>query len=536
MSNQVVADFTYAPTISSFMADDSPVRIIIGPVGSGKTYGCCIEIMRRALQQEPSPVDNIRYFKAAVVRNTMPQLKRTTMETWLSVFPEERTGELRRTSPIAHKIKISPNEETGEPGLDLQVDFFALDTENDARSLLSYEGTMIWFNEAREIPKKIIDNATERVGRYPSMAKGGVMPTWYGVIGDTNPPDEDHWFYKFHMLDPQAGYSFYQQPSGVLEMKVMDDGSYRSVDPEFPEHVVAADKADDYIVRSADKYWATNPDAENLPNLPVAEKGADPLSSLGYYLNLVSGKDYDHIRGYYQGRYGPVFDGKPVIPGFNRTLMVDKSLEPLAGASLVLGVDIGGGTLSPACVVGQRHQSGIWMILAELSPPGDGIGLETFVDELKYLLADVFPKNEAGRVYCDPAGADRDPLFARTMFSHLQSKGFNASPAPNNDPRDRIESIKAPMGRMKDGKCGLLVHPRCKMLIRGLLGGWRYKRVQVAGDERYMNIPTKNQYSHVCDALGYLLQSAGEGQELRRGGRPKQRGGGQGKMQTDPLR
>lgn len=532
MSNNIVeADFTHAPTISEFMQDDSKVRVVIGPVGSGKTYGFCIEILQRAFKQEPAP-DNIRYFKAAIVRNTMPQLKRTTMETWLAVFPEERFGEMRKTSPIAQVINIPPNDETGEPGLRLQVDFFALDTDADLKSLLSYEGTLIWFNEVREIPKKIIDGATERVGRYPSMAKGGVMPSWYGVMGDTNPPDEDHWIFKFHMLDPQQGWSFYQQPPGVLEVKQIDDELWQSVDPQFPEVIVASE---DMVVRSANKLWISNPYAENLPFLPVAEKGADPLGPLGYYLGLVSGKEYDHIRGYYQGRYGPVFDGKPVIPNFTRE-MVDPSLEYIPELPLMAGIDIGGGTLSPAAVIFQRHSSGIWMMLAELSPPSDGMGLIEFVEELRFILADVFPGAKLGRVYGDPAGLDRDPLFAHTMFAHLQSQGFDARPAPTNDPRDRIESIKAPMRRYVEGKPGFLVHPRCKMLVRGLLGGWRFKRVQAAGEDRYMNVPTKNKYSHVCDAAGYGLQSAGEGRSMRRGsgeGRPK--GSFKAKTQANPL-
>ena len=513
MGYQVKSDFTHSPTVWDFMKSDAGVRVIIGPVGSGKTYGCCTEVMRRALMQEPSPKDNIRYFKAAIVRNTMPQLKRTTMETWLSLFPEAEIGVLRKTSPIAHTIDLPPNEETREPGLHLQVDFFALDTENDLKSLLSYEGTMIWFNECREIPKKIFDGATDRVGRYPSMAKGGVMPTWHGVIGDTNPPDEDHWIYKFHMLDPQRGYEFWQQPPGVLEVKVVEDFGWQSVDPAYPNVVITDEKI---VLRAADKLWVTNPFAENIPFLPVEKKGDDPYGLGGYYLKRVSGKEYDYIRGYYQGRYGPVFDGKPVIPGFDRNIMVQE-IEYDPKLPLVAGIDIGGGTLSPAAAIAQRHPSGLWLVLAELSPPAEGIGLYEFVDQLNYILADVFPGVKMGRVYGDPAGMDRDPLFAHTMFTHLQSKGFDARPAPTNDPRDRIESIKAPMKRLIDGKAGLLVHPRCKMLIRGLLGGWRYKRVQSTGEERYVDIPSKNQYSHICDALGYLLQSAGEGRAMRRG-------------------
>ena len=99
-------DFSTSPTICRFFEDHNPVRLIIGPVGSGATTACCTEIMRRALEQEPSPHDGIRRFKALVVRNTVPELKRTTIETWLSVFPEQACGPMRGSAPVQHVIQI----------------------------------------------------------------------------------------------------------------------------------------------------------------------------------------------------------------------------------------------------------------------------------------------------------------------------------------------------------------------------------------------------------------------------------------------
>lgn len=509
----VVLDFTESPTVAKFMRDDSPVRVIIGPVGSGKTVGCCAEVMRRALMQKPSP-DNIRRFKAAIVRNTMPELWRTTMETWLNIYKEEQVGPLRRTAPVSHLIEYPADKETGEPGLYLHVDFFALDKEKDVKSLLSYEGTMIWFNEIREIPKKLVDAATDRAGRYPSRAKGEVMPTWHGVIGDTNPPDEEHWIYKFSEDEEQMGYSFFKQPPGVYEAKYVEDVGYKSIDTRNHTLTITDENR---VVRSAGTYWIANPEAENILNLPLEKEGDDPYGRGGYYLKRVAGKDRDWIRGYYQGDYGPIFDGRPVIQGFSREILVRKDLEFLPNVPIIGGIDIGGGTLAPAAVLAQKHPRGNYLIHAEFSPPEEGMGLVEFVTELKSLFAARFPTGEWGRFYGDPAGQDRDPLFKYTMFSHLQVNGIMAYPTPTNDPRDRIESIKAPMNRMVDGLPGILIDYRCKMLIAGLLGGWKFRRVQGATDERYSESPAKNKYSHVCDALGYLLQGGGEGKALRRG-------------------
>ena len=42
------------------------------------------------------------------------------------------------------------------------------------------------------------------------------------------------------------------------------------------------------------------------------------------------------------------------------------------------------------------------------------------------------------------------------------------------------------------------------------MGGYKFVRVQVVGDERFKEYPDKNQYSHVHDALQYAAMYAGE--------------------------
>ena len=82
-------NFSYKPdgeVLKSFMKDDTFFRGLRGPVGSGKSVCCSIEIFRRALQQEQN-ADGIRQSRWAVIRNTNPQLRTTTIKTWLDWFP-----------------------------------------------------------------------------------------------------------------------------------------------------------------------------------------------------------------------------------------------------------------------------------------------------------------------------------------------------------------------------------------------------------------------------------------------------------------
>ena len=43
--------YTAPPTIARFMASGALYRGLMGPVGSGKSSGCCLELMARAFAQ-----------------------------------------------------------------------------------------------------------------------------------------------------------------------------------------------------------------------------------------------------------------------------------------------------------------------------------------------------------------------------------------------------------------------------------------------------------------------------------------------------
>lgn len=527
-----------APTVFNFIMNVAPVEIITGPVGSGKTTGLCIKGMKWAMEQEPSPHDGYRRFKMAMVRNTTIELKRTTAQTWLSCFPEDATGPLKTSAPMVHRIRREPKDwnkslawddpRQGTPGLDFQVDFMGLDNPKDVRELLSYEGTVIAFNELKEIPKNIVDKATERVGRYPSMLQGGVLPTKFSVWGDTNPPDEDHYLYQWDQgvdengeyIGRPEGYVFYFQAPGVIEMTRKDANTWVNVDDE---PITLVTKKERYIHRAAGSLWAVNPAAENLPNLPndlIIDPSNDPLGPGGYYARALAGKDRSHIRGYLQGRYGFIREGKPVIPEFDPVLMVVDDL-PTLDTDVSGGIDMGGNTLNPAAVFHQRHPAGAWLIHGEVI--GRDMGIERFTIAMKLAFAEVFPtrKIEESQFSGDPAGITKDPLYEFTAFEHFRRHGITVFAAPTNDTRTRIDAIKAPMGRMINGKPGILIHRRCKNLIKGLSGAWQYRRKMISGTQKFQEKPDKDHpYSDICEALGYGLSGGGETHAARTGSAP----------------
>lgn len=470
-------DFRTSPAVYKFLSSNAFVRGMMGPVGSGKSYACAAEIMIRAVQQKPSPIDGIRYSRWVIVRNSYPELKTTTIKTWQDMFPEATFGPMLYTPPITHHIRLPSRD--GAAGIDCEVIFLALDQPKDVRKLLSLELTGAWVNEARELPKAVIDGLTHRVGRYPTKRDGGA--TWHGIWMDTNPMDDDHWWHKMAEKEKMTGpyaWKFFRQPGGVIEVAKEDL-------PENPE-------ANDHIF-SAGKWWKLNPKAENVHNLPA-----------GYYQQMLLGKNLDWIRCYAEGKYTYVQEGRPVWPEYDDNIMSGEvSYDP--SVAIQVGLDFG---LTPAAVVGQRYPNGRWVILDEIVT--FDMGLERFGN---MLLADLNMKYPKAQIFLwgDPAGMARDAIYEVTAFDYLRTLGLRAQPTPSNDFKVRREAGASPMMRLIAGKPGLIVSTECKMIRKALSGGYHFKRVSVgSGQERFKDAPNKNEHSHVGDAFAYLLLGGGE--------------------------
>ena len=483
-------NFTTSPTVWQFLQNNAFVRGLKGPVGSGKSYACAAEIMLRAVKQKVSPRDGIRFTRFAIVRNSYPELSTTTIKPWQEIFPENIWGAMRWSPPLTHHIKLPARD--GAAGIDCEVIFLALDQPKDVRKLLSMELTGAWVNEARELPKAVVDGLTHRVGRYPTKADGG--PTWRGVWMDTNPMDSDHWWYRLAEKEPMKGkyaWKFFNQPGGVLEV----------TKEELPENPEA-----NGFVFSCGKWWQTNPKAENLKNLPS-----------GYYEQTMLGKNLDWVRCYAQGVYTYVQEGKPILPEYDDAIMTEDFIEPDPNVPIQIGLDFG---LTPAAVFGQKLNNGRWVILDELVT--FDMGLERFGHMLKSELEAKYPKYEV-MIFGDPAGQQRDQIYEVTAFDHLKTLGMNARPTASNDFKVRREAGAMPMNRLIDGKPGLLVAAKCERTRKALSGGYHFRRVQIAGHERYKDQPFKNQHSHVGDAYMYLMLGGGEHRQLTRGSTQRHR-------------
>jgi hypothetical protein len=472
-------DFSESPTIWKFLNSDNFVRGIMGPVGSGKSYACCAEIFLRAVKQAPSPRDGIRHTRFAIIRNSYPELRTTTLKTWQEIFPENKWGAMRWSPPITHHIQLPSRGDAA--GIDCEVIFLALDQPRDTRRVLSLELTAAFVDEVRELPKAIIDALTSRVGRYPSKLDGGA--TWRGVWMCSNPMDDDHWYYRLAEKEkPGRGkwaWKFFKQPGGVVQ------GNGEAENSLF----------------AAGRHWVPNPEAENTNNLPP-----------GYYQQQLQGKNLDWINAYAAGKYTYVQEGRAVWPEYSDSSMSTDNMELDYSLPIHVGLDFG---LTPAAVFGQRHPNGRWNVFHELVT--EDMGLERFGQMLLYELNTRFDKLEP-LIWGDPAGSKRDEIFEVTSFDHLRTLGLNAKPTASNDFQVRREAGAAPMLRLIDNVPGLQVHSSCHQLRKALAGGYYFKRVAISGgQERFRDVPYKNMSSHVADSYGYLCSGGGEHRRLTRG-------------------
>lgn len=501
-------------TLIDFMADyESRVRIAQGPVGSGTSSACCLNIYQHALAQ-PKQSDGRQRFRAHVLRDTFPKLEETTVRTWLDWFPPGngpgQFGTFYWSKPFRHEIRVGP--------LELDVTFMAMEDVRDAESYAkSLDTSMIWINEGRFFDLGFVSALAERVSppRFPANKDGGC--TLGGMIIDTNAPPSDHWIPimrgdtpvpdwmtadQRRSLAKPYNWRFFMQPPGLIE--ILDE-------------------------RGEIKGYRPNPDAENLKHLH--KPGVDPMGPHNFYMEKLGAQTVQWIDANIMNRSAVVIDGRPVYPLFRREVNVSKArLEPIAGLKVQIGLDFG---RNPAALMGQQLR-GDWFIQREYI--GRNMSASEFAPLLRSYLAETYPKFEF-IFWGDPAGGQRGQANDETPFEVFRQHGMNVLPAPDAQNRQslRQEAVNGVLMRrsMGGGPTALIVDPGCTTYITGMSGGYNMRRLRVSG-ERYSDEPEKNQYSHVCEGGEYLLLGGGEGRSVLTGGTGKARNV-QTKVPYNPL-
>ena len=434
-----------SPTLSKFHHSDALVRGVKGPIGSGKSVGMVMEIYRLISQVQTPDRDGIRRSRVVVVRNTMKELKLTTVKTWMDWMGW--SGQMKWSDLI---FECEFNDVRAE------IIFMGLDRPDQLKSLLSLELSYAFLNEARELQFETVQMVRSRLGRYPSMREGDGC-THPCLIMDTNPPSEDSWWYNIFEEDKPEGWELFSQPGGL------------------------------------------DPDAENIENLPE-----------GYYTTNMTGNSEAWLKVYRDGQYAFLIEGKPVYPEYKEPMHLLEDFKPNPRLPIFLGMDFG---RTPVAVMGQKDAHGRWVIFDELQTWN--MGATEFGELLYRHLVQHYPGFKV-EGWGDPAGDDMGQNDDRTPIQIINKAGIKIRPGITQDPFIRVESVRVPLTRLYEGEPALRITPKAQMLRKAMAGGYHYRRIQAAGATRHDVKPNKNEYSHVSDALQYLLSSAGEAINLVR--------------------
>lgn len=423
------------------MASDQRIRIVRGPVGSGKSSGMVMEMLRRASMQAPDPNDGIRRSRGVIVRNTLPQLKATSLKT-----VRELLGPIIEWKPSENTIWIKQGD------IETEWILMPLDTEDNVQRLLSLDLTFAWLSELRELPPKILLDVFSRCGRFPSVMHGG--PTWHGVFGETNSFDEDSPWNK------------------ILEEKELDGKP----------------------LPNTWGYWvqpgARDAGAENRENLVP-----------GYYEDLIESNSPAWVEQYVDNIIAPSLSGEAVFrSSFRRQFHVSTAeLWAVPNTMLIVGMDFG---RNPAVVLSQMDPRGRLLVLEEAY--AENMGVEQFVSTvLRPILSRKEYQRLPVGVVGDPSGVARSQIGEESVFQALKRLGFSAQQAQTNAIDPRLRAVEKWFLQQREGGPAIIISPKCTMLIRALQSKYRYAK-QKDGELKPLPEKT-HPWSDLADGLQYAV-------------------------------
>lgn len=406
-------DYVPAKTVEQFMLDESSVRFLVGPLGSGKSLACIIELLRRASEQVP--FEGIRYTRFACIRNTAGQLRTT-------VLPDIQLnlGPMMTYYTTDSMVRIRAPLDDGTV---IHSDWLLipLDTKEDQRKLLSLPLTGAWINEIREVPFEIIKPLRGRIGRYPPKRMGGC--TWRGLIADTNPWDEDSPYQDALVLNPRKNWKLYHQPSGI------------------------------------------GPNAENLENLPD-----------DYYEELMDGKASDWSDVHVESKFGTSNSGQAVFrksfhaPDHVRDM--DVVVNPFR--PLVVGLDFG---RTPCALICQTDNYGRLFVFKEIVTDGMGLNQMVSDYLKPALLAHPFNGRQVVVVADPAGShkseiTEESPFDALKNTHHML-----AYPASTNNIEPRLEAVASLFRSRIMGESAIQINRAgCPTLVQALGSKYRFRK------------------------------------------------------------
>lgn len=458
--NTNLVNYTPPPSLIPFLRSETFVSLQMGPIGSCKTTAGIIKIAYEAMKMAPCK-DGIRRSRAIWIRNTRQMMVDSSIGDFLKWFPEGLAGDFLRTD-LKYILRFGDVE--------CEVLFRGLDDANDVRRLLAIQASFAILDEFREINPDIFEAVQGRLGRYPDKMLVPHRKEWgndekgnpiAGCVNDagepmkklwgmSNPPDADS-FWETYLSDPPDNASVFFQPGGL------------------------------------------SPEADWIKYLPT-----------NYYEDLMKGKAQNYIDVYINNEFGRSLSGQPVFTSFKKALHVAPDNNPPVynpKLLLVIGLDPG---MQSGAVICQQNLYGRVYVLDEITT--QGMGAARFADDrLKPLLSNSYRGADV-LIVCDPAADNRSQADEQTVIMVLRKRGFKVQPAYTNGLEARLSVVDGYLNRLVEGEGALCIAPKCKQLIKGMAGGYKYA---INSKGVVKDVPDKvgdgAKHTHICDSLQYAL-------------------------------
>lgn len=385
--------------------------------------------------------------RAAIVRDTLENIKNSTVQSLYDVF---------RDYPYLLKFSDEYRKLTIFSSPRIECHLFGIDDLASLSKLQGPEYALIWLEEPAPIAERQNAGLSEEVYNLALARCARQVGTKPRLQISMNPADEDHWTYRRLVLEPD-------------------------INPEYP-----------LITKRV--FFVPYGENKALPEVArQATRAAYQHDKAGF-------------TRYVEGRFAPVYRGKPVTPEFNPELHVSK--EPLEPVSGWVGFRIYDGWHNPACLLGQISPEGrLYFLDLVMVNNGD---IRTLIE------TKVMPLIESPRWRGKVSGW-RDGGDASMMQPDQSNRQMSAAKVIEQafrttfEPAPRLwmvlrEGLKSALNSMVGGKPVVVINRDMVALRRQLEGGWHYK-TDVSGNVIRQGDrppkPEKTEQSRIGECFAY---------------------------------
>ncbi len=496
---------------------DAQSRCLVGPIGSGKTTAALWEIgfnLPRRIYMMYG-IEETHWF---VVRKTFDALMDSDFTEAMDWFCHGDWKPSRKLMTFKW-----PSSKNCPSPLIVHFKFLSCNTAEEEGKFRSQNMTGAWIDEAHQLmllAKQVIKG---RLGRYPKTNETPVGFTPRYFLETSNPMPANHPMYTAY---DWRGPKILQEGAPLLRCTDKECGNTFSCAIHCPTCGALGEEMPgkrDWrtAVYDCDQLEKKLPNGGPIPAiLPTAdhigfwqEPGENEENLRPHYWDAVR-HDYEEtpemVAIMVEGEPGEMPRGKPVYKNFDKNVHIAKAplvwkrerdarTGEMRGVPLLCGWDFSGNF--PAAVVVQRVAPMQYQVLKEFY--NDRMQAIDFAKWVLEEMAMLYPGYE-GIHYADPASwaqySSSSGGFTSNALMVQENCGIEMTPS-----RQELDLRISAVDQLLIRRNGMLIDQQCYMVCNGFTAGYVREHNPRMGEKDYKELPLKNNWSHIAEALQYAL-------------------------------